>query len=145
MSPLEKRLVLGDLNTGLFNITIWNPLDERLFEVSARTYQPSQNHVISWIRFDNHATAVTPFTTDISAIDHYSETITLETAGKSGSYTYIFEATNQISGITYEGRGTIMIFTKSLPEYGTVGIVIIMFISLLYLCLDPSFKVKRNR
>jgi hypothetical protein len=142
VNPIESRLMLGASDMMLFNVTLWNPLDENDFIVEMKPEDPSQDYVLSWLNFDCKGTPDPRCKTDpqnennndtvrlhTAAIGSESVYVHLDTAGRVGVYPIKFDC---VDTRVKDGKGTIMIVSESLPEFALWQLIVLMLLSSVF-------------
>ena len=132
VNPIERRLMLGDSDVELFNVTLWNPLDGGKFDLEMKP-EPTQELLLGWVNFDcrSENCKIDPdnndeVTLEVASIGSESVYVHLDTAGRIGVYPVEFNCGD--SGVQ-DGRGTIMILAETLPEFALWQLVVLILLS----------------
>ncbi|MBI4896340.1 MAG: hypothetical protein HY832_02220 [Candidatus Aenigmarchaeota archaeon] len=138
--PSERPVALGAHDLEAFVVTMWNPTDVELTGTFTVTPDGTGTPILASLEY--YDSEKNPFgNNDVSVESRSSQTIQiwLKSADRAGRYPLVFtvtEDTEETPPETFEGKGTILIYAESLPEFGltqvivlfiTAGVVIVWF------------------
>lgn len=156
ISPVEKRLAVGEHPGKIFDLTMINPTDSfSQFTVAATTTDPN-NYPLAWINFvcpgGNCNTDGVTATLDVERQSSVSLEVEMPTAVKSGAFPVTFVATAPDSS-TYPAIGNILIFSEGLTEFSNIQLIglvalaisFVVYYSLTYAKTVPKPAPARKR
>lgn len=146
-NPPERRLVVGQSNMEVFNVTLWNPLEAATFDIEMQT-DAGKEFVLEWLSFacsnPSECTASDDTATlGVGSVSSKNLIVNLDIAGKSGVFPITFTASS--GGKEYEGKGTLQIFIEGLSEFGLWQLALVMLAATAFIWHKPEIIKRKTR
>lgn len=144
--PIEARVALGQYNTKIFDITVFNPYIDTSYNWIDfnMTFDGGQNSFVNnWIVFECPKDSLNcGVSTDgksavlrISFISNERVEVKLTSPGRAGSYPIVFRAEDKQHNQVYETRNALFIFSEALPEFELWQLLVAVAIAMVVFSL----------